>query len=280
MSAPTILLIVPPAWAPFWMTPLIEAAPSLRIVVHERDTYEPLSIDYAMCFRPHAGLLKALPNLRVVFSLGAGVDGILSDREYPKHVPLVRLVDHTLSRDMMHYIVLHTLMFHRQQRLFDGLQRERKWRQMLPWSRTPKRVPGIESFAGATQLPQFLGRSDILVCVLPLTPDTRGILDCDAFAQLPRGAYVINVARGGHLVELDLIAAIDSGQLAGAALDVFAQEPLPETSPLWSHPKVSLTPHIAALSDPRAVARATIEGVRQFERGEALANAVDLARGY
>jgi len=310
----TILVSLPLVWAQVWTAPLAELAPSFRIFVHERDTYAPDSIDYVLSFRPPPGLLKSLPNVKVAFSLGAGVDGFLTDKDYPRHVPLVRLVDHGLSRDMTHYIVMHTLIFHRGQRAYDALQREGKWRQYLPtrsaedtrigilglgeigtlaatrlsdldfavagWSRTRKHVSGIESFAGADELDAFLARSDILVCVLPLTPDTRGILNRETFARLPKGAFMINAARGGHLVEDDLIAAIDSGHLAGATLDVFQIEPLPGSSPLWAHPLITITPHIAALSDPRAVARAAIEGIARHERGEPLQNLVDFTRGY
>lgn len=310
----TILISVPLQWGDTWTAPLARLAPSCTLLVHERDPYAPESIDYVLSFRPPAGLLASLPNLKVAFCLGAGVDGFLNDASYPKHVPLMRLVDRALTRDMVHYIILHILAFHRRLRSYDSHQRQRKWRQaplvrpteetrvgilglgeigtaaalrlrdldfpVAGWSRSRKNVAGVESFAGADELEPFLGRSDILVCVLPLTPDTRGILDRAAFSKLPPGAFVINVARGGHLVESDLIDALESGHLAGAALDVFQTEPLPETSPLWSHPLVSVTPHNAALSDPRAVAHAAIEGIARFERGERLHNLVDFARGY
>lgn len=310
----TILLGVPVNWASIWTAPLAQLGPNHTVVVHERDSFAPADIDYVLSFRPPAGLLKSLPNLKLAFSLGAGVDGFFANGDYPDHVPLVRLVDHALSRDMTHYIVMHTLIFHRSQRTCDAQQREGKWRQFLPfrspedtrigilglgeigtmaaerlrdldfkvagWSRSRKHVDGVESYAGRDELGAFLARSDILVCVLPLTSDTRGILNRNTFAQLPRGAFVINVARGGHLIEADLIAALDEGHLAGAALDVFQTEPLPEASPLWAHPLVTVTPHIAALSDPNAVARMAMEGITRFERGEALDNLVDLSRGY
>ncbi len=310
----TLLISVPASWGNVWTAPIEELAPSFTLFVHERDAYAPEAIDYILSFRPPAGLLASLPNLKVAFSLGAGVDGFLSDPSYPKHVPLVRLVDHGLSRDMTHYIVMHTLIFHRGQRAFDAYQHEGKWRQSLPvrrtedtrvgvlglgeigtmaamrlreldfdvagWSRSRKQIPGIQSFAGAPEFDAFLARSDILVCVLPLTPDTRGILNRETFAKLPSGAYVINVARGGHLIEDDLMAAIDNGHLAGATLDVFQTEPLPETSPLWAHPLVTVTPHIAAMSDPRAVAQQAVEGIRRHQRGDPLSNLVEFSRGY
>ncbi len=314
MSSNTLLLVVPIGWAGLWTGPLAEIAPKLKVRVHGRDDFEPGEVDYALTFRPPAGLLKSLPKLKAVFSLGAGVDGILADPEYPRHVPLVRFVDRTLSSELAQYCVLHVLMHHRQQRIFDRAQAERKWRQMLParrtedtragilglgeigaltaarlrdldflvagWSRTPKHVKGVTSFAGEESLPAFLAQSDYLICLLPLTEKTRGILNANLFAQLPEGAYVINVARGGHLIEDDLIAALDSGHLSGATLDVFATEPLPETSPLWSHPKITVTPHVAAISAPLVAAQYVVDGIARFERGEPLQNVVDLNRGY
>lgn len=310
----TLLLAVPVSWAGLWTTPLAEMAPDLNVIVQGRDTYDPKSIDYALGFRPEPGLLGSLPNLKVVFSLGAGVDGFLIDPKYPKQVPLVRFVDHQLSREMAQYCVMHALIHHRQQRLFDQLQREKKWRQGIPprrtedtrigilglgeigtlvaerlrdhdfqmagWSRTRKKIDGVESFAGHGELAKFLARSDILICLLPLTADTHHILNAKTFALLPKDAFVINVARGGHLKEDDLVAAIDSGHLSGATLDVFESEPLPESSPLWSHPQITVTPHIAAISDPRVMAKNAVDGIMLHKAGKPLQNVVDFARGY
>lgn len=310
----TLLLVVPSHWAEVWIPPLAELAPELNVRVYGRDEHDSRDIDYVLTFRPPHGVLKSLPNLKAVFSLGAGVDGILSDPEYPRRVPLIRFVDHTLSREMAQYCVLHVLMHYRMQRFFDHAQAEHKWRQaLLPrraqdtrvgilglgeigtltaerlrdlhfavagWSRNRRSVSGVESFAGQKELSAFLARTDILICLLPLTPDTRDILNADLFAQLPPGAFVINVARGGHLVEADLIQAIDSGHLSGATLDVFNTEPLPEDNPLWTHPKITVTPHIAAISEPRVAAQYVADGIARFERGQPLGNIVDPARGY
>lgn len=310
----TLLLAVPVNWAGLWTTPLAEMAPDLDVVVQGRDAYDAGSIDYALGFRPEPGLLGSLPNLKVTFSLGAGVDGFLIDPNYPKNVPLVRFVDHQLSREMAQYCVMQALIHHRQQRMFDVFQRDRTWRQSIPprrtedtrigilgigeigtlvserlrehdfkmagWSRTRKEIDGVESFAGHSELETFLNRSDILICLLPLTKDTRHILNAKTFAQLPKDAFVINVARGGHLVEGDLIAAIDSGHLSGATLDVFETEPLPESSPLWAHPKITVTPHVAAISDPRVMAKNAVDGIRRHKAGKPLENVVDLTRGY
>jgi len=310
----TLLFVVPVNWAPLWEGQIQAADPSLVIKVHGRDEYAPEDVDYALSFRPPPGLFKSLPNLKAVFSLGAGVDGFLLNSSYPRHVPLVRFVNKWLTLEMAQYTVLHTLMHHRQQRMFDAFQKARQWRQGIPqrktadtrvgilglgeigqmagerlrdlgfpvagWSRTKKDVAGIESFAGDADLKPFLARTDILTCLLPLTPATRGILNAQAFAAMPLGAAVINAARGGHLVERDLIAALDSNHLSGATLDVFETEPLPEDNPLWTHPKVTVTPHVAGLTDPREAARFVIDGMGKVERGEKLSDMVDFERGY
>lgn len=310
----TLLLDVPPGWTGRWAEALRALLPDATVLVNGVDDYAPARIDYAATFRPKPGFLKTLANVKVVFSLGAGVDGIVSDPDYPKAIPLVRFVDHTLARDLAQYVVMHVLIHHRAQRTFDAAQRRREWRQhpqfvpaeerrvgllglgeigaltaerlrdldfpVTGWSRTRKSLAGVASLAGMSELPGFLSGSDILVCLLPLTDETRGILNAKTFAQLPKGAFVINAARGGHLIEEDLVAAIDSGQLSGATLDVFQTEPLPETSPLWTHPKITVTPHIAAITDPMAAAASIAAGIAAHRRGDVLENVVDLSRGY
>ena len=152
--------------------------------------------------------------------------------------------------------------------------------EVAGWSRSPKEMAGIESFCGDAALPAFLARSEILICLLPLTSETEGILDARLFAQMPEGGVLINLARGRHLVEADLRAALDSGHLAAAVLDVFQTEPLPADHWFWSHPKVTVTPHVAALTSPRSGAEYVAGNIRRIERGEAPVNLIDLARGY
>ena len=309
---PRLLLSAPAYWANIWAEPLERGG--IDLSVYGRDPFRPEAIDYALSFRPPPGLLKSLPNLKAVFSLGAGVDGFLIDFDYPKHVPLVRFVDDSLSREMATYVVLHVLMFHRNQRALDAAQSEGIWLQsILPrrteatrigvlgmgeigtlcaerlrdlafavsgWSRSHKYVEGIRSFAGNAELGAFLAQSDILICLLPLTRETTGILNANTFARLPKGAFLINAARGGHQVERDIVAAVNSGQLSGATLDVFETEPLPQSSPLWKHPKITVTPHVAAISDPTASVHMVLDGIARFERGEKVANVVDIERGY
>jgi glyoxylate/hydroxypyruvate reductase A len=215
-------------------------------------------------------------------------------------------------------VVLHVLLHHRRQRLYDIQQRERVWREHVQpvasavavgvmglgvlgaaaaaalaqlgfrvagFSRTPKTLAGIECFHGERGLEVFLRRTEILVCLLPVTPATQGLLDLGLLRKLKRdgalgGAYLINAARGALQVEADILAALDEGALAGATLDVFAREPLPAASPLWRHPKVTITPHNAATSDPRAFAANVLHQIERFERGLPFEHVADRARGY
>lgn len=278
---------------------------------------DPATIRYACAWKAPPGLFASLPNLAAIFSLGAGVDHLLADPLLPE-VPIVRIVDPDLTLRMTEYVVLHVLLHHRRFKLYDRQQRERVWREhadpaagavrvgimglgvlgeaaaaalrplgfrLAGWSRTPKMVPGVTSFAGAAGLKPFLAETDILVCLLPLTADTRGMLDYALFQGLARdgalgGPALVNAGRGGLQVEADILRALDDGTLAGASLDVFELEPLPAESPLWSHPKVFVTPHNAAQSDPRALASYVLGQIERFERGLPLENVVDRGRGY
>lgn len=309
---PTALFLLPGGWT--GLDRRTFESPHFTTLVRGRDDYAPAAIDYVVGFRPKPGFLASLPNLKAVFSLGAGVDGFLKDPDYPRHVPLVRSVDPNLAIQMAEYVSMQALMIHRMQRFFDAAQRDHAWRQKMltrnardirigllgmgaiggaiarrlqafdflvsGWSRSPKDFAGVKSFAGAAQLNLFLAQCDILVCVLPLTDATRGILNAALFAQLPKGAHVINVARGEHLVEADLLAALDSGQLESAVLDVFGTEPLPPDSLLWGHAKITVTPHIAGITEPAAALAYVEDGIRRAEAGLALDNVVDLDRGY
>ena len=295
-----------------WTAHLRRLMPDLDI----RTTEDPTQADditYCVAWKPIPGALAALKNLKVVFSMGAGVDGIVADATYPKTVPLSRVVDPTLSQAMTEYVVMHVLYWHRRQHDLLALQHASKWRQIVTpraeyirvgilgfgvlgqaaasalkplnyqlagWSMSPKSVEGVRSFHGHDQLQPFLAQSDILVCLLPLTPDTRGILNAETFAALPAGACVINCARGGHLIEPDLVSALDSNHLRGATLDVFQTEPLPEASPLWGHPKIVVTPHAAAVTDPASFMGHVAATIRRMDQGLPPENLVDFNRGY
>jgi glyoxylate/hydroxypyruvate reductase A len=278
---------------------------------------DPAGIDYACVWRPPPGLLATLPNLRAIFSLGAGVDHVMSDPALPA-VPIVRIVDPDLTARMTEYVVLHVLLHQRRMPLYGKQQRERIWRehadpsaaevrvglmgvgvlgraaasaltplgfQLAGWSQSAKSIAGVAMFAGRGELTRFVARTDILVCLLPLTPETRGILRYDLLRALARdgalgGPVLINAGRGGLQVETDILRALDDGTLVGASLDVFEQEPLPTASPLWSHPRVYVTPHNAAQSDPRALAKYVLAQIERHERGLPLENVVNRMRGY
>jgi glyoxylate/hydroxypyruvate reductase A len=309
---PNVLFLLPPGWDA--LSKALFGHAGFNSFLHGKDHYAPQQIDYFVGFRPPHGFLKTLPRLKAIFSLGAGVDGFLRDPEFPRHLPVVRFVDETLQREMAQYVTMHSLIIHRHQRSFDAAHKESAWRQRMlsrpsrelrigilgmgdigavtaerllmfdfqvfGWSRTRKTVPGVTSFAGPQELPTFLAQCDILVCMLPLTPETEGILDAKLFAGLPQGAWVMNVGRGGHCNEQDLIAALDSGHLSGAVLDVFQTEPLPEGHALWTHPKVTVTPHIAGITDPRNASAFVVDCIARAESGAPFKNVVDLNRGY
>jgi len=270
-------------------------------------------IEFALVWNPPRGVLRSFPNLKAIFSIGAGVDHLFRDPELPAGVPVVRMVEPELTRGMTEYVVLHVLRHHRRQREMEANQRDRKWDlittptaparkvgimglgqlgaaaaralaalefDVAGWSRTPKEIADVECFHGDFAMDAFLARSEILVCLLPLTAETEGILAAGLFERLPRGACLINAARGGHQVEDDILAALDSGQLAEATLDVFREEPLPDAHPFWRHPRVTITPHNASLTDPDGAVHEVIANIERIRRGEPPINIVDPETGY
>ena len=278
---------------------------------------DPADITYACAWQAPSGLLAGLPHLQAIFSLGAGVDHLIADPALPD-VPVVRIVDPDLTMRMTEYVVLHVLMHHRRQRLYDAQQRQRRWHEhgqppasavavgvmglgvlgcdaaralcrlgfrTAGWSRTPKSLSGIDTFHGNDGLDAFLRRTEILVCLLPATASTQGILRLELLRKLERdggagGAYLINAGRGALQIDADILAALDEGTLAGATLDVFPTEPLPVASPLWMHPKVTVTPHNAAASDPRALVANILRQIDRFEAGLPLEHVTDRSVGY
>jgi glyoxylate/hydroxypyruvate reductase len=295
-----------------WRDALAEAVPDLD--VHDWDAVpDPAAIEFALVWTPPHGSLRRFPNLKAILNLGAGVDALLRDDDLPSGVPIVRMVDDDLAKSMGEYVLLHALRYHREMPRMAAQQRAREWnivesptarhcrvgimglggmggeaaRHLLAvefdvagWTRSPRGMPGVECFHGADGLGPFLARCEILVCLLPLTPETEGILDRNLFARLPRGAYLINAGRGGHQVEPDILAALDSGQLAGATLDVFRTEPLPPDNPFWTHPKVTVTPHNAGIAHPRSAIRHVAESIRRVRAGEPPRHVVTREAGY
>jgi len=300
-----------------WKARFDQVCSDRRVLQVPGATFDPADVHYAAVWKPVPGELAAFPNLKVIFNLGAGVDALMADRSLP-NVPLVRVAVDDLTARMTEYVVLHVLMHHRQELYLRESQREKRWApkyqwpagaisvgvmglgtlgadaapvlrrigfRVAGWSRSPKQIDGIECFSGGGQLDAFLRRTDILVCLLPLTPDTRHILNREVFAKLnhtsPMGApVVINAGRGGLQNEADLLACLDDGTLGGVSLDVFATEPLPPDSRFWTHPKVVLTPHNAADTDPDAISKYVARQITRFETGDVLENVVERERGY
>ena len=313
------IVVVTPTWpSDAWVEAMRKVATHLDVRQWPDKMGDLAGIDYAAVWLPPANFLKSLPNLKAIFSFGAGVDAILADPTLPDGVPIVRVNDADLTGRMTEYIVLHVLMHHRQQRRLDGNQRHKTWDSFVThaasalsvgimgmgvmgrnsaevlhrlgfrvagWSRTKKNLPGIDSYAGASQFDAFLGRTDILVSLLPATAETDGIINRETIRKLsrkgPLGApVVINAGRGRQQAAADILAALDAGELLAATLDVFAAEPLPQDSPLWSHPKVTITPHSAADSDPEVICAYVARQIARHQAGEALENLVDRSMGY
>jgi glyoxylate/hydroxypyruvate reductase len=298
--------------AALWLAELRKFIPDLHMRVFP-DVGDVRDIDAALVWKPQPGLLASLPNLKLIVSLGAGVDHLLADHTTPRHVPIARLVDPYMTEAMSEYVLTQVLRIHRQDFAYRAQQRERIWRelsqpnaserrvgvlglgelgsdaarklavlgfQVAGWSRRERRLPGIESFHGPDGLIALARRSDILVCLLPLTRDTEGVLDARLFAAMPKGGALVNAARGRHMIEADLLAALESGQLSAAVLDVFAEEPLPAEHPLWGHPKVIVTPHAAAATHAPTAAAGVADNLRRLAEGRPLINLVDPAGGY
>lgn len=270
-------------------------------------------ITAALVWAPPAGLMASLPNLKLIQSLGMGVDHIFQDPELPPEVPVARIVDPDLIQRMSEYCVHSVLHYHRDADKYDADQRALRWRpvpypaassrrvgimgmgaigtdtaaklqamdfNVAGWSRSLKEVPGVASFHGEGGFRHFVQRSEFVVCLLPLTPETEGILNRETFELMPDGGGIINAARGGHVVDDDLIAALDSGKLSFAKLDVFRAEPLPTDHPFWRHPKIRMTPHNAGITNPETAAAQIVDNYRRILRGAAPLNQVDPARGY
>lgn len=282
------------------------------------EPFDRRAVSHAIAWKPPAGSLANLPALEAVFSMGAGVDFLMHDPRLPD-VPIFRVSQDDLTFRMSEYVVMHCLMHLRDQRRFDGQQAAKLWDNdkeppiasevrvglmgmgvlgqdaarklkvmgfdVAGWSRTRRAGQDIPVFSGEEELNVFLARTDILVALVPLTKETRGILNRGLFEKLARsgalgGPILINVGRGGLQVEDDILSALKDGILKAATLDVFETEPLPQASPLWSHPAISISPHNSATSEPKATARYIATQIRRFEEGAEVGGLVDRVRGY
>ena len=294
-------------WARFFA----ERAPHLPFRLWP-DIRDPAEVRYLVAWVPPDDIAATFPNLELVFSVGAGVDQFDATK-LPPHIPLVRMLEPGIAETMVEYVTMAVLALHRDLLHFISQQKQQVWREIritpakrrrvgvmglgqlgqavlerleafgfprLGWNRSPREIEGVTYYAGIDTLPDFLAQTDILVCLLPLTDETRGILNADLFARLPRGASLVNVGRGPHLVEADVLAALDSGVLSGAVLDVTDPEPLPAGHPFWSHPRILLTPHNASMTTPDTAVDYVLDVIARHRRGEDLPGLVDRSRGY
>jgi glyoxylate/hydroxypyruvate reductase A len=297
----------PEAWAELFKAEL----PDHDILLSPPPSSEPVA--YVVVGKPEPGLLAGLAGLEVVLSLNAGVEHLLASGEVPVGVPIVRMVDDGLVLGMVDWVTAQVLAWHRNLFVYRGSQEERRWAprpekmarersvtvlgagalggavaarlavigfETRVWSRSPREIAGVTSFAGPNALDAAVGGAQILVNLLPLTHQTRDLLGAAVFERLANGSFLINAGRGAHVVDDELIAALDSGRLGGAALDVFREEPLPADHPFWSHPNILVSPHVAAPTHARTAVAAMAQSVRRHERGEPLLHVVDLDRGY
>lgn len=293
-----------------WRAALAAALPGERLV-ESKDAAD--DIEVAIVANPRPGALAGLPRLRLIQSLWAGVDRLLADPTLPAGVPIVRMVDPAMSAAMAETALWAVLALHRGFFRYARLQREGRWAphgqrradeqvvavlglgqmgrgtalrlaaqgyRVRAWSTRPTAIEGIETHAGAAALDTLLAQADIVLNLLPLTPATRGLFDAARFARMKPGASLVNLARGAHVVEADLLAALDAGRLRHAVLDVFQTEPLPAGHAFWSHPRVTVLPHAAAQTDPRSAARVVAANLQAWRAGRPLANLVDRQRGY
>lgn len=307
----TLLYTSDPERGRIWREIFAREAPDIGFV-DPNDAYDPAAIRHLAAWAPSADLIASLPNLEVLFSIGAGIDQF-DMRVVPPHVRVVRMIEPGIAAGMVEYATMAVLMLHRNMIEYRAAQREQRWSpiKLTPaqdrrvgvmglgnlgqavlaalapfgfvlsgWSRSPRTIAGVDCHAGEAALPAFLGACDIVICLLPLTDETRGILCRDTLAQLPVGAALVNCGRGGHLVEQDLLSLIEEGHVSGAVLDVTDPEPLPAGHPFWDHPRIVLTPHVASMTRADSAARALIANLRRHAQGAAMDGEVARARGY
>ncbi len=312
MTAPvTFLYKSDPVRGRIWAEVFQRHAPEIDFRIWP-DVGNASSVRYLAAWEPPADIAERFPNLQVLFSSGAGVDQF-DFAALPPDLPVVRMVEPGIIRGMVEYVTHAVLGLHRDMAAYRRQQKQAAWKPLqvktaaerrvgvlglgslgqavltqltafgfecAGWSRSRHAVEGVQCFAGEGELGAFLARTDVLVCLLPLTDSTRGFLNAKLFAQLPRGASLVQVGRGPQGVDADLIAALDAGHLGEAVLDVTEPEPLPPEHPFWRHPHIQLTPHIASMTQPSSAAEVVIDNLRRFDRGEAMLGLVDRARGY
>jgi glyoxylate/hydroxypyruvate reductase A len=295
-----------------WARDFAQALPqAVTVTWQEGQSLAPC--DYAVLWAPTPALLDHLAHVKAIFLMGAGVDAILKFGDALPEVPVIRLGDAGMGEQMAEYVAYAVLRYFRRFDEYEQQARQGVWNPLAArkkeeftvgvlglgklgvpvvqalrqlgfpvrgWSRTARDLPGVDCYAGMDSLDAFLSGTRVLVCMLPLTPETTNLLDRARLARLPEGAYLVNVARGAQVAEPDLLALIRSGHIAGATLDVFRNEPLPAPHPFWSEPRISITPHISALTIREEAVRQIAHKITMLEQGEHVADVVDRKRGY
>ena len=311
MTKNAVALICPDDNGAAWHREILTVRPDLDLR-RWPDVGNPEEISYAIVARVPRGSLQPFTNLRAILSTWAGVEGLVSDDSIPDHLPIVRMVEPSLTQGMVEYVCCHVLNEHLRTRQY----KDRAWQhpqksdpRFAPgttvgilglgalgsacatalvslgfdvngWSRTAKNVSSVRGFVGNGELPDFLASSSIVVGLLPNTPATRGILNHETLKLLPAGASVINAGRGEQIEDADLLAALDSGHVASAVLDVFHQEPLPDDHPYWDHPAVTVSPHVASVTSPVTAVPVLMESLRRLQAGEPVDHLLDRTTGY
>lgn len=295
-----------------WISALKKADPEVEVVLYD-ELKDRSKMEFALAWNHAPGIFMQFPGLKTISSLGAGVDHLLKDPDIPAHINIVRIIDPLLSQDMFEFALAVIMSRLKNLGHFRENQHQKVWKKkrylrmdqvgvgvmgtgvighhvasnlqrigfsVSGWSRSEGQPASYKKYFGQEQLEAFLKNTDILISLLPLTPETRGVLNKNTLGMLPQGAWMVNLGRGPLLVDEDLINLLDTGHLAGANLDVFQKEPLPEDHPFWAHPKVHITPHIASLTDPESVAPQIVENYRRTLQNQPLLNLVDRKKGY
>lgn len=312
MNAKLVIVSQNQGYVNKWVKALKSRNPKINIEVYPNDSNR-RDTEFILAFRPPSGALKQFPSLKVIASMAAGVRHLLSDPDLPEDVTITKMNDFSHKQDMALFSLSLVLSHIKSLMTYHQLKDEKKWEpqalinarelnigvmgigaigseiaelmkktgfNVSGWSRSPKNLDGVSTFNGADELIPFLNTANILICVLPLTTETKGILNRENFKHLPDNAYLINIGRGGHLIDEDLLEAIDSGKLSGAALDVFNEEPLPLSHPFWAHKKILITPHIGGNTDLSTAAATVLENYKAFLNGSNLKDVIDISRGY
>ena len=305
----SVLLICTGRDPQVWVNAIREQQPNVKLYVYP-EAHDPKEITYVVTWKHPKGVFNKYSNLEVIASIGAGVDHIISDPEIPEKAQITRIIDEQLTKDMSTFVLalvldkIRNISLHHREKNWSpisyhtedeenigimglgvlgraaALNLSKNGFKVSGWSKSKKKIEGVNTYHGQNGLQGFLKETSILICLLPLTSETECLLNKELFEKLPKGAYLINVARGEHLVEHDLLEMLDKNHLSGASLDVFRTEPLPEEHPFWKHPKVHITPHIASVTDPKKVVYQLMENYSRLMNGEPLRNVVEIKKQY